>query len=100
MAIKREWEGWRGRLRAYLRENEIEDADAGATIGLSRELVRSWQNGHRTPNIDTLIRLCEEVGADPACIIFGARLMTNQDQEQVLAATRAALQNKPLPAGK
>jgi len=54
-------------------ENDLTQEQLAQASGIDRKTVNRIENGHFSPNLDTLFRLCEAIGVKPAELFVGIK---------------------------
>lgn len=106
------WKLWGRRLRVHLSERgenlgklaeRMIDPDSGRVRAEST--LRSWTNRNREINLSEFFELCKQAKADPAQILFGQPIMSEEVRKQIGAlassvteADSAANSDDPKPS--
>jgi DNA-binding XRE family transcriptional regulator len=54
-------------------ENKLTQGQVAKSAGIDRKTVNRIENGHFSPNLDTLFRLCEAIGVKPEKVFVGIK---------------------------
>lgn len=83
------WESWGTRLRAHLKKKKSNLAKLAEKVERSEPTLRSWTNGTRQINLVDFFYICEAAEADPAIILFGTALLSQEQSKAIrdLAST-------------
>lgn len=95
MAKSSEWKSWGERLKYHLKASGSSLAKLAERMPnrdgepMAESTLRSWTNGTRRINLEDFFELCRRAEADPAVILFGHPVMTDNLKQQLghLAAT-------------
>ncbi len=57
------------RLYQFRQENELSQARLAEIAGVDRKTINRIENGHFSPALDTIVRLCVALGVKPADLL-------------------------------
>lgn len=57
------------RLYQFRHENELSQARLAKLAGVDRKTINRIENGHFSPALDTIVRLCVALGVKPADLL-------------------------------
>lgn len=90
------WLDWGRRLRAHVREQpDISWAKIARDLDISEAAVRHWCNGTRDINLADFFRLCAAAKADPAQILFGRVIVTDDQRRRLGDLVMSVLESDP-----
>lgn len=72
------WRDWSTRYRAEIRKKHSSLAKVAEKLGMAESTLRSWTNGNREVNLSDFFAMCRAGGVDPAVVLFGRPVMTEQ----------------------
>lgn len=89
------WKAWGKRLRVHLKESDSSLAKLAEKMDLSEPTLRSWTNGNREINLSDFFLACRHAKADPAQILFGQPLMSDDVKKKIGALAVSVLEADP-----
>lgn len=92
------WEHWGARLRAHVKDQQIQWAKIAEGIEQAESTIRSWCNGTREINLRDFFRLCAAANAEPAQILFGRMTITDDQRMRLGNLVVSVLESDPTVA--
>lgn len=78
-----DWTLWGRRLKTHLKEKGENLASLAEKMTLSEATLRSWTNGTRRINLVDFMNACRLAKADPAQILFGKPVLSDDLKKQL-----------------
>lgn len=70
--------------------NELSISQLAKLIGTDRSLVSSWENGRRTPTVESLVRIAEVLGCETDALVLRGEDRKTAQEDRASAALAAA----------
>lgn len=93
-----EWKKWGKRLREHIREKNMNLAKLAEKLELSEATLRSWTNSTRKINLEDFFLLCRTADLDPAVILFGMPIMSQEQRQNMGKLAISILEADPTTA--
>lgn len=77
------WLDWRSRFKAHVKRSKIGWESVASKLNLTTGAVRHRLNTTRNVKLDAFFRMCAAANADPAMILFGRPLMTEEKSKEL-----------------
>lgn len=91
------WATWGTRYREMAKESGKTPEAVGAAMQPPRaeSTIRSWTNGTRQINLTEFFELCRAAELDPAMVLFGGPVMTEELRKSLSETVQKALDADP-----
>lgn len=86
------WKGWGERYRLLRKVTGVPFSEIADGLGCAESSLRSWLNGTRPIRLDHFFQACELANVDPALVLFGHPLVTEEQKKKITDAVAKALQ--------
>ncbi|GMO56033.1 MAG: hypothetical protein Ta2A_01100 [Treponemataceae bacterium] len=76
------------RIKEERKAAQLSQMDLSFKAGLSQNLINYIESGKRTPNLDTLLKICKALNINPACLFASDEAKRREARESIIALVR------------